>query len=242
MSETKNCIKCGKDKDISDFRFRKDTQKYMNICVKCVAMRRQHYYNKNKKVALDWQSDYYKKNQNEILEWHKDFYLENRDDQLEYKKNWYAQNIVSIRAYQKIYRKKNKVFLRSINNQYLKLRRKSDPAFKLRKDVSRTVSAALKSNNGSKNGWSIMDYLPYSIEELKQHLEKQFESWMTWDNHGKYNPNIQTWQIDHIIPQSLLLYASMDDENFQKCWALDNLQPLKAIDNIKKGNKIIKSS
>jgi hypothetical protein len=29
----------------------------------------------------------------------------------------------------------------------------------------------------------------------------------------------------------------MNDENFKICWSLENLQPLKAIDNIKKGNK-----
>lgn len=28
----------------------------------------------------------------------------------------------------------------------------------------------------------------------------------------------------------------MDDENFQKCWALENLRPFDSIENIKKGN------
>lgn len=46
-----------------------------------------------------------------------------------------------------------------------------------------------------------------------------------------------TWHIDHIIAQANLPYASMQDENFQKCWALENLSPLKSIDNIKKSNK-----
>jgi hypothetical protein len=30
----------------------------------------------------------------------------------------------------------------------------------------------------------------------------------------------------------------MTDENFKKCWALDNLQPLEAIANIKKSNRL----
>lgn len=30
----------------------------------------------------------------------------------------------------------------------------------------------------------------------------------------------------------------MEDENFKKCWALNNLRPLKSIDNLKKGNKL----
>jgi len=45
--------------------------------------------------------------------------------------------------------------------------------------------------------------------------------------------------VDHIYPQSLLPYDSYDDPNFQKCWALENLQPLEAIENLKKSNKII---
>jgi hypothetical protein len=31
----------------------------------------------------------------------------------------------------------------------------------------------------------------------------------------------------------------LKDENFQKCWALDNLQPLEAIENLKKGNRVL---
>lgn len=73
---------------------------------------------------------------------------------------------------------------------------------------------------------------------------------MTWENRGSYLSNkyiendssTWTWHIDHIIPQASLLYFSMEDENFKKCWALENLRPLKAIINIKKGNRIIKES
>jgi len=42
-------------------------------------------------------------------------------------------------------------------------------------------------------------------------------------------------------PQSKLLYTSMESENFKKCWALENLQPLEAVANRKKHDKIIKS-
>ena len=82
---------------------------------------------------------------------------------------------------------------------------------------------------------------------LKQHLENQFESWMTWNNWGRYSLDTWkdddqatwTWQIDHIIPQSDLPYSSMEDENFQKCWQLNNLRPLSAKQNILDGvNKI----
>lgn len=71
------------------------------------------------------------------------------------------------------------------------------------------------------------------MQQLKEHLENKFDKNMSWNNYGIY------WYIDHIYPQSLLPYMSMSDDNFKKCWSLDNLQPLQAIDNLKKSNKIV---
>ena len=42
----------------------------------------------------------------------------------------------------------------------------------------------------------IFNILPYTFEELKINLEKQFDNKMTWNNYGSY------WHLDHIIPQS----------------------------------------
>ena len=100
----------------------------------------------------------------------------------------------------------------------------------MRNNVSGQIRNALKKNKTSKNSptWS---KLPYTPLQLKEHLEKQFDSNMTWGNYGSY------WHIDHVIPQSLLLYDSMEHPNFIKCWSLSNLQPLEAKENMSKGNK-----
>ena len=113
--------------------------------------------------------------------------------------------------------------------------------------ISKNINKCLKNNNSSKNGESCLKYLPFTIDQLKEYLEKQFEPWMTWENHGKYtreawnddDPSTWVWNIDHIIPQDALPYTSMTDENFKKCWALENLRPLSAKENVIKGNKII---
>lgn len=60
---------------------------------------------------------------------------------------------------------------------------------------------------------------------------------MNWDNHGKYLPDKDTWQIDHIIADSNFTYSTVKDKEFLDSWALSNLRPLKAIENIKKSNK-----
>lgn len=68
---------------------------------------------------------------------------------------------------------------------------------------------------------------------------------MNWANYGQYNastwddsdPSTWTWQIDHIIPRSKFTYESMKDSEFEKCWALNNLRPYSAKQNIIDGNR-----
>ena len=119
-------------------------------------------------------------------------------------------------------------------NAWQKRREIENPEFRIRRRISTAIRQALKKGNRS-----VIDLLPYSIQELKQHLEDQFELWMNWSNYGPANKHKKTWQIDHIIPQSKLPYLSFADDNFIKCWSLKNLRPLEAIANIKKGNKCI---
>jgi len=54
---------------------------------------------------------------------------------------------------------------------------------------------------------------------------------MTWDNYGK-------WHIDHIVPIKVHNFSKVEDEDFKRCWALKNLQPLWGYENISKGAKI----
>ena len=70
----------------------------------------------------------------------------------------------------------------------------------------------------------------YTNEELFNHLESQFTDGMSWDN-------MDEWHIDHIRPVASFNYDSTDHPDFKKCWALDNLQPLWAFDNMSKGAK-----
>lgn len=60
--------------------------------------------------------------------------------------------------------------------------------------------------------------------------------WMNWDNYGKPTKDKKTWHIEHIIPQSTFDFTN--EEEIRKCWALSNIRPLDAIENIRKGNKI----
>ncbi len=151
---------------------------------------------------------------------------ENRAKKKQQNSNYYTNNKEKIQAYQYEWER-------------------SKPEQKLKKKVAHMVRLALKKIGSSKNGLPVFDYLDYSPEDLKKHIENQFEPWMTWENHGPYlkanwddnDSKTWTWQIDHIIPQSKLPYDSMEHPNFKKCWALNNLRPLSAKLNVLRKNK-----
>jgi hypothetical protein len=68
------------------------------------------------------------------------------------------------------------------------------------------------------------------MEELKTHLGRQFLRGMGWHNMGQ-------WHIDHIIPLSSFTITGPDDPELRRAWALTNLRPLWAVDNLTKRDK-----
>ncbi len=106
---------------------------------------------------------------------------------------------------------------------------------KLKNYLSSCIGSAIrKSLKGNKKGRSWENLVGYSVEDLQKHIEKQFKLGMTWENYGK-------WHIDHIIPKDVFNFSCPEDIDFRHCWALKNLQPLWALENIFKHNKLSKS-
>jgi len=90
------------------------------------------------------------------------------------------------------------------------------------------IRQALRNN---KNGRYWEKSVNYNLQDLKNHIEKLFKPGMSWENYGE-------WHIDHIIPISLWKFESYQDREFKQCWALANLQPLWAEENLIKNNKV----
>lgn len=145
------------------------------------------------------------------------------------------------REYDKTYYQLHKKKIDKRHNKYKQDLKKKNPTYKIYCNISSAIRNELHKNNSSKNNASCLDFLPYSIQTLREHLEKQFEPWMNWSNYGSLSNKMRTWQIDHIIPRAAFQYKSMDCEEFRECWALENLRPLEAKENVIKGNKIIKN-
>ena len=108
-----------------------------------------------------------------------------------------------------------------------KHKRRFDPLFKLSTYLRSRLVKSLKRN--TKIGSFVAD-LGCTIEELKQYLESKFREGMAWDNWSTHG-----WHIDHVIP--LASFDLTDREQFLKACHYTNLQPLWAIDNLRKGDR-----
>lgn len=121
--------------------------------------------------------------------------------------------------------KKIDCFKANIRN---KQRRKMDPMFKMKHYLRNRINLIFKRYKTTKQTTSER-LLGVSFLIVKQHLEKQFTKGMTWENHGN-----KGWHIDHVIP---LASAKTEMELIELCH-YTNLQPLWAVDNLRKMTKI----
>jgi hypothetical protein len=204
---------------------------------------RPKYLEEHKEEKAAYQHEYYENNKEKFKVGSKKHREANRDELLEYAKTYYQLHKEEFKAYSKKSRQLN----REKRNISQHIKRQTDPFEKIRHNVSNLIHITIKRNGSSKNGNSIINHLGYNIEQLKEHLEKQFEPWMSWDNWSKYNTKIWndndqttwTWQLDHIIPQADLPYTAMTDDNFKTCWSLNNLRPYSAkLNSIDGANRI----
>jgi hypothetical protein len=115
-------------------------------------------------------------------------------------------------------------------------RRRQNPDVRLTHNVARSVNAKLQQHGGRKNRSKTWEHLPYTPGELRAHLESQWSDGMTWANYGKPDETGRCWQMDHAIPCAALPHDSMDHPNFARLWALDNLRPMWADENMSKGS------
>ena len=116
--------------------------------------------------------------------------------------------------------------------QYYRKKYNEDINFRIESALrSRFVIALKKYEKGSKVH-SIKKLIGCSIDDLVKHIESKFIPGMLWENRTQ-------WHIDHIVPVSSFDLTKIEEQ--ERCFHYTNLQPLWAIDNIRKGNKIIES-
>jgi len=149
----------------------------------------------------------------------------------EYHKEWSKENKEHRKEYYRQWNKDNREHVNEYKRNYERNRRANDPKYRLAARTRTAVYTCLKEANVAKYR-STFELLGYGIEELMEHLEKQFTEGMTWDNYGE-------WHVDHIVPMSSFEFESTECEGFKECWLLTNLQPLWGEDNLIKGVKLL---
>jgi len=155
---------------------------------------------------------------------------EKNDEYLKEKhKNWYRENKEHRKEYLKEYREKNYEKIKETKRNYEKKRKSTDPIYKLIGNFRTAIYTVLKENNVTKYG-HYFEILGYQPEQLINHLEVQFKDGMSWDNYGE-------WHVDHKLPITYFKFNDVTDNEFKRCWSLENLQPMWGSENISKSNK-----
>lgn len=228
--ESKICTSCKEVKLMDDFHNHKTTPDgKQHHCKSCIKIRKIKDKDKNRKTD----KIYYENNKEIIFEYMKDW---RNNNPLYYKNCWNKEKYLIT---QKIWRSNNKLQINERVKNYNKERRKNDPIFRLYCSVSSRIKNGLKSINEVKSKRT-QEILGCTFIEFKQYIELLWKPWMTWDNYGLYNGELNYgWDLDHKIPIS----SAKTEEEILKLNNFSNLQPLcsKINRNIKRANENFKS-
>jgi hypothetical protein len=119
---------------------------------------------------------------------------------------------------------KNNVKRNSTRRKTLQKRRDEDPSYRIRMNMHTRLSQMVTRKVGN-----TMELAGCSLDDLCTFLEAEFSEGMNWQNYG-----LKGWHIDHIRPCAS--FNLEDPEEQKKCFHWTNLQPLWAIDNIRKSD------
>lgn len=185
-------------------------------------------------------------------------YIENKDAMLIYSKKYRELNGTKLNEIKKRYNSKNRARRKAYynnNKELLRQKRKCNrdrdrincirwrnenresniiKARKYRKDnpllaFTRGSLSRIEKASGLDRINRAEIQLGYTQIDFKEHITSLFSEGMSWENRSE-------WHIDHIVPLSWWIKNGVTDVSMIN--ALINLQPLWAIDNLTKGDKI----
>lgn len=240
----KKCTKCGEMKPLSEFNKRHDMNDgYRSECRACLSIRNRERYEANADAARakqrEWNAnnkdkkrkaarEWYLKNPEKVKESRERWANANPDKVKERIRRWAKNNPEKVAERARMWRERNPVVAREVNRRG-SMKIWNSPAGRLSGILSSAIRRTLK---GAKSRRHWEDIVGYSCEQLRAHIERQFHSGMTWENHGK------VWEIDHIIPIKVFNFQDIDHQDFKRAWSLKNLQPLLVHENRRKSAKV----
>lgn len=173
-----------------------------------------------------------KANENARLNYHKHkatkkaYYNENKEKIQSYKKDYSQRPYVIQKDKDRNKTSERIAYKKQYIKDYSRERCHTDIAFKIERNLRTRVYQVMKGISKSAHTMKLLDC---SIPELRLYIESKFQKGMTWDNYGE-------WHLDHVIPCDT--FDLTDSEQQKICFHYTNLQPLWAVDNLKKHNKL----
>lgn len=209
----KRCTKCSENKPLTEFRKNsRYADGHVTWCSEC---------------SRAYSAEHYRQNREKVAEQSRAWHIKNRDTRNAKSRAIYAANPAVHAERVKRYREENIEACRERAKLNARKRRASRVDVRLRSRISSQFRYCLSTGKGGRTTASL---LGYSIAELRVHLERQFLKGMGWDNMGK-------WHVDHIVPLSSFDITGPDCPDLKRAWALPNLRPVWAEDNLAKGAK-----
>lgn len=219
------CTICNIDKPLTNFSIRKETGKLRKDCKKCTVDRAKLFYNRNKDKVKAYKKEYSKKNRSVLSAKNKIYKskpeVRERINLLAREDNKKNQDKIIER------RRKNRVKRNVFMKKYNANMAKTNPAFNITCRLRARIYAVL---NGKVKKTTTTELLGCTIEQFKIYFESLFTEGMTWEVYltGRIH-------IDHIVACKHFDLTNIEEQ--RKCFHYKNLQPLWAVDNLKKGIK-----
>ena len=222
------CLNCKQEKFLNNFFKNKTTKDGLSYwCKKCCSEYHKEYRRHNKEKLKENMKKYHQKNKEKMNAVCKEYYYKNQERMQEYRQKNRKKKSEYMKKYLQKYNQRTETKER--RNELAKIKRQTDFQYQLNNNISNAIRKGL---NRNKAGYHWENLVGYTLQDLKLHLENQFDKNMSWDNYGSY------WHIDHIVPKSWFNYNNISDKEFKECWALNNLQPLEKNRNMLKKDNV----
>jgi hypothetical protein len=219
-------------------------------------IRKRAYYEKNRERTLAQNREYRnrpeirekvrerrRKNRDTVLRWKRDSYRRNRErilaQQKAFKQNQAPEEKAKRVAWHRAYYKSNRERIRRMQKEYgrrnLKrdnlarvIKRRTNVQFTLRCRIRNHMRKILLRLPSFASSSHYLDLLGCRLNEFASYLENKFLPGMSWENRN-------LWHLDHIRP--LKTFDVSDPTQLAIACHFTNLQPLWAVDNLRKGHR-----
>jgi hypothetical protein len=172
---------------------------------------------------------WYEKNYDRYYAKQRERVLRNPELYREFKKKWLLnpENLKKAKNSKKKYT--NSEHGRKAYNEYRRNKLKNDPVFRISVNLRLRLRAIIKQQGGKGKYAKMLEIVGMDWVSFKKYIENKFKPGMTWDNYGSH------WHLDHI--KAITKFDLLTQLGQKQSCHYTNLQPLWALENLKKGNR-----